>query len=231
VDSVRCFGTASGFIGLGVSGGTAPLQYFWNNGMSGPNISGLVAGTYRVTVSDVNGCTVTYSPPPVGAPTAPLAAAWTEDSLANGWSVTLQPTGGWGGYTAQWSDGGSGLVRTQLPGPAWYTVTLTDALGCTKVLTIILGTSTTSEAESGHFNVQISPNPARDAVQIALPELSSGVAKVRIVDLFGVEMYQTSLRTEEGAKSLIISHLPAGSYVVQVTSAAGSGAVRLVVVR
>ena len=39
-----------------VTGGTPPYQYLWNNGKTDQSIMGLVAGNYKVTVVDANGC-------------------------------------------------------------------------------------------------------------------------------------------------------------------------------
>lgn len=48
-------GTAS----AGVSGGTPPYTYSWNNGDNTQTITGLLPGNYIVTVTDANGCTGT----------------------------------------------------------------------------------------------------------------------------------------------------------------------------
>jgi len=40
-----------------VNGGTPPYTYNWNNGGNTQTITGLIAGTYLVTVTDANGCT------------------------------------------------------------------------------------------------------------------------------------------------------------------------------
>ena len=52
-----CAGTAVGVAWVNASGGTAPYTYLWNNTSTNDTISGLVAGTYWVTVTDSNGCT------------------------------------------------------------------------------------------------------------------------------------------------------------------------------
>jgi len=70
-----CFGGDNGQISVDVSGGVAPYFYNWEDA-SGNNIGTtqvaemLTAGTYNVTVTDVNGCTtatsaIVINPPPV----------------------------------------------------------------------------------------------------------------------------------------------------------------------
>jgi len=41
---------------VSVSGGTAPYTYLWSTGATTVSISNLTAGSYSVTVTDVNGC-------------------------------------------------------------------------------------------------------------------------------------------------------------------------------
>ncbi|MBN8684773.1 MAG: gliding motility-associated C-terminal domain-containing protein [Chitinophagales bacterium] len=102
-------------------------SYSWSDGSSAPSLVVSQIGTYTVTVSDANGCTGSAStniqavPPPVVniASVAPLCSGNT---------ATLNTNGSVGTFV--WSNGASGasLPITQ---PGTYTVTLTDANGCT----------------------------------------------------------------------------------------------------
>ncbi len=54
---ISCRVCYNGNIQVVVSGGIAPYSYLWGDGASTPSRSGLGSATYRVTVTDANGCT------------------------------------------------------------------------------------------------------------------------------------------------------------------------------
>lgn len=51
-----CENVSNGYLSVNVASGKPPYTYAWSNGSSGSNISNQPAGTYQVTVTDVNGC-------------------------------------------------------------------------------------------------------------------------------------------------------------------------------
>ncbi len=56
-----CFGNSNGSITLSVSGGVKPYQYAWSNSQTSSKIQNLSSGTYAVTISDSNGCSLAGS--------------------------------------------------------------------------------------------------------------------------------------------------------------------------
>jgi outer membrane protein OmpA-like peptidoglycan-associated protein len=56
--TVKCCGDSSGGIFISVDGGIGPYKYLWSNGATTDDIIGLKMGQYTVTVTDMNGCTV-----------------------------------------------------------------------------------------------------------------------------------------------------------------------------
>ena len=135
IDDLDCRGDDSGRITITVSGGTAPYTYTWSNGVSGANvrtISGLDAGTYSVTVTDDRGCATTASYT-VTEPAELIASATASDVLCPGEStgrVNLTVTGGTAPFTYLWSNGSRTEDLTNV-GAGTYSVTVTDANGCT----------------------------------------------------------------------------------------------------
>src|SRR5206468_1059440 len=130
---VNCFGGSTGSIDLTVSGGTTPYSYLWNNGSISQDLSALVAGDYSVTVTDAKGCTATQSVT-IARPAAALAVGETHVDVScfggSTGSIDLTVTGGTAPYSYLWS---TGAISEDLSALAagLYSVTVTDAKGCT----------------------------------------------------------------------------------------------------
>lgn len=131
-----CFAGCDGSIAVQVSNGMAPYTYSWNvTGQTSDNISKLCAGYYAVTVTDAKGCTATRSFT-LTAP-APLTLQIKENKAPACFGgcdgrIATEASGGTAPYTYQWAHGASqtAAVADGLC-VGVYSVTITDAKGCT----------------------------------------------------------------------------------------------------
>ena len=128
ITNVSCNGMADGSINLTASGGAGGYTYLWSNNTTGSSLSGVGTGTYSVTITDVNNCTKTITNLTITEPAALQLTAALNQHACNGndGSINVAPSGGTAPYTIQPS--GLGMLF-----PGTYTVTLTDANGCTDV--------------------------------------------------------------------------------------------------
>ena len=127
--TIACNGSTTDITNT-VSGGTTPITYEWNNGANTQNLTGVVAGTYSVTVRDNNSCSVvreiTITQPNV------LAVSVDAGSVAcNGSTTTASAvvSGGTEPYEYQWSNSATTQTITDIIAGT-YSVTVTDDNGC-----------------------------------------------------------------------------------------------------
>jgi hypothetical protein len=131
--NILCFGNTTGSATSFAYGGTAPYVYSWSNGATTSVINAVSAGTYTVMVSDLNSCADTTMVT-ITQPASALNATVNGTNVAcfgntNG-TVNVTVTGGVGTYTYLWSNGATTSSQSSLSG-ATYSVTITDANGCT----------------------------------------------------------------------------------------------------
>ncbi len=131
-----CFGQPSGTASALATGGTAPYEYVWSNGLTSPTLPSLLNGAYSVTVTDANGCSAIENIS-INQPSAlQLSINVVVDAFcfnsADG-QISLTSGGGVSPVTFQWNTGQSGPAINGLAAGT-YTVTMTDANGCTNSL-------------------------------------------------------------------------------------------------
>ncbi|MGB0916552.1 MAG: gliding motility-associated C-terminal domain-containing protein, partial [Flavobacteriales bacterium] len=136
-----CDGDCDGSATVSISGGTPPFTILWDDpsAQTDSTATGLCAGTYNVTVTDDNGCQAVAQvtiddPDPIS-----LSQQLVEDATCPGacdGSATVLATGGTLPYTYDWVPTGAvGSTQNGLCAGT-YTVTVTDANGCTEQVTV-----------------------------------------------------------------------------------------------
>ena len=133
---VSCYGGNDGTATVMVSGGTPPYQILWSNGSTNALATGLIAGTYDVTVTDARGCEATAEVSLTEPLPLLVTAEVTSDASCNEdhGEATAMAEGGTAPYTYIWSNGfqettyGSSTITGLVAGA--YQVTVRDANGC-----------------------------------------------------------------------------------------------------
>ncbi len=202
----RCFGEASGSATADVSGGTLDYVYQWSNGATTPTADGLGAGTYTVTITDGAGCTKTATAV-VTQPDELLGTAqWVAlPCLQDVGNVSLAVSGGTPGYSFLWSNGATTQDLDNVP-PDAYEVSITDAAGCNAV--VVASIVQPAPPLSSQTEAEQSSCPG-EPLQGAVAVSASG----------GTPPY--TYTWNNGGTTAIQTGLPAGTYTVTITDAAG----------
>ncbi len=138
---LACASDTNAVVTSTVTGGCTPYTYLWSTGGTGASEGNLGAGTVTVTVTDGAGATstATYT---VTAPT-PIVAVITGDSVLcagiNTGSLVATVSGGQTcqAYDYLWSTGDTTNTLVNLSAGT-YSVTVTDAAGCTTIATQVI---------------------------------------------------------------------------------------------
>ncbi len=212
VTPTSCLDDASGAINLSVSGGTAPYTYLWQDAVTTEDRSGLTAGVYKVTVTDAGGCSSTLNIS-VFKKTLQVTSSVTQPTCAGDLgSITVTPVDGVAPYTYLWSTGDTTNSITDVTSGS-YSVTITDASGCSKKMNFVMPSLLAISATNIVSNTQCGSEGAY-AIDLTV---AGGKSPYTFV-------WSNSAMTED------ISGLNSGTYSVSITDANGCSASQEIVV-
>jgi gliding motility-associated-like protein len=216
-DNINCNG-GTGSINVTVTGGAiGTYNYTWSTSNGSGIVPGqkdqmlLTAGTYRLVVTDVNNCTKTLDIP-LTQP-APLTTSITSQDITcaaplyNNGSIDLTVTRGASPYSFLWSNGAtsediSGLTQ------GTYSVTVTDANGCTKTNNVTINLPVPVS-----FSQMLS-NPNGNGFNISCNGLSDGSIDITPTSGIAPFSYTWTLPDLSTRTSQNISGLKAGTYTL-----------------
>ncbi len=195
-----CFGGSNGQITLIVSGAAGGYSYQWSNSLSDSIASGLTAGDYLITITDVDGCDTVMNITLNNPPAATVEVIPSDTTIMFGNSVQLTsiyqndnpgtgtPEYGWTPVTA--------LSCTNCPNPIaspeetiTYTLVVTDANGCLAQNTAIVKL----DYEVGLW-VPNAFSPNEDGVNDVFFVYGTGITRLnfKIFDRWGEKIFESN---------------------------------------
>jgi len=200
--NINCNGGSNGTASVTATAGTNPYTYSWNNGQTTASSTGLSAGTYIVTITDANGCTgfqtIVITQP--AALTSTIVSANINCNGASNGTAAVTATGGTGAYTYSWNPGGATSSTVTGLSSGTYTLTITDANGCT-------GTKTTTITQPAALTSTVAPT------NVSCNGANNGSAAATAGGGTGAYTYSWS-NSQTGSSA---TNLGAGTYTVTVT--------------
>jgi SprB repeat/CHU_C Type IX secretion signal domain/PKD domain len=132
--NISCSGLRDGRVNVTPTGGTAPYRYQWANNRTDKDLIDLAAGTYSVTITDANDCTVTGSATIIEPRTVAIRLVGTKNLACNGIAqgeIRVEGVGGTTPYTFS-TDGRTFGNTSTITGLAagTYTIRIRDGGGC-----------------------------------------------------------------------------------------------------
>ncbi|TDO04094.1 Ig-like domain-containing protein [Sunxiuqinia elliptica] len=210
---VLCYGESTGSATVTPTGGTAPYTYLWDDpaAQTTQTATNLVAGTYNVTVTDDNNCTISASVT-ISQPDEPIALTPSSSDVdcygGNNGSASIVATGGTPPYAYLWDDPAAqtnSTINNLVAGD--YTVTVTDANNCQETATITISQPPVSVIASA------------TATPVTCFGDNNGTATVTASD--GIEPYTYLWDDPSAQTTQTATNLAAGTYTVVVTDDKG----------
>lgn len=206
ITNQTCVGNDGAINGITVSG-TGTLTYSWNLApATGPNLTGINAGSYGLLVADNFGCQAAAGPFVVGSTGGPTintsSVALTQPSCANNDGAINGITATGSGLTFAWTNTTQTVINPSGLGTGAYTLTVTDNLGC--------------QASAGPFALLAGPGPVIDDSGLAVTQETCSSGNGSIIGLTSSGSGLTYSWSGSSATSIDLVSLNAGSYTLTV---------------
>ncbi len=211
--------------GVVVTGGSGSLTYDWSDGASSVgsslDLTGVLAGTYTLVVTDSAGCASASGPFTISEIAAPaldltgLVNAADTCGQTVGSVTGIAISGGTGPFTYTWNDGVATVATTAdllNVSPGSYSITVTDDAGCS--------------VTGGPFNVLDVPGPTLDLSAITVTDANCGQSDGSVTGAVvsggtGSISYAWGDGVSVVGTNADLLNIPAGSYTLTVIDDAG----------
>jgi len=154
------------------------------------NLNNLIAGTYYVSITDSNGCSITKSIQ-ISQPAAMIAnTSTTPTGVQPNGTATVGVIGGKAPYTYLWDDTSNQNTATATGLSAGtYHVSITDADTCHTTATATVSHHTGIGKPKSMIDVEIHPNPADQFVDLEVKSNKTENFEIVLYDELGRQVF------------------------------------------
>lgn len=208
-------GNCDGAMSVYASGGISPYTFLWNPSVSTSDVAtGLCAGDYYVTVTDVNGCTATINDTITTnisqVPVADFSASQTTICGAGSVSFTDISTGNPTSWSWNFGNGNTSVLQNptaiySFPGVYTVSLTVTNSFG--------------SDLITKTDFITVAPNPSVSVTTTNVDCFGASTGSATASVSSGTPPF--NYNWDNGSNLQVISSLISGSYTVIVTDANG----------
>ena len=206
-EEVACADGNNASLEVITTGGTGNYFYQWSNGAMTSSLFGLAAGTYEVTVSDENQCTITQTVTLTAPEAINVNIDLVENVTCNGEQngrIEITTTGGVSPYSFIWNNGAT-TENIEGLSAGTYSLTVSDNNGCSTEISATISEPTALAIVEG------------DIVNVNCEGAATG--DIYLILEGGTTPYTFSW--SDGSTNQNLNNVVAGDHSVTVTDAAG----------
>ena len=211
--NITCFGANDGGSFVSASGGTPGYTVNWPGNGPGFSIGSLSPGNHNYVVTDANGCNITNTITVTEPPLLTVTSVISNVTTTNNGAIDVTAAGGTPNYFYTWSNAATTEDLTGLL-PGTYTVTVTDANGCTAVLGNDVLNVVGLNDKSLELGLKIYPNPNSGTFTINALNTNDKI-DVQVFDLLGKKVLQLN---QVNPKTTVTLNERDGVYLVKIKS-------------
>ena len=214
VQSVLCFGNQNGSATVNPAGGVSPYQFIWN---ADPSLSDSIptylnTGINTVQITDSRGCSILDSVF-IDSPDSLVVSIQGTNISCYGkddGQIVVQVSGGQVPYQFNWSNGQTDSLISQAMPFINYSCTVTDANGCSEVVSIILDEPSSLQAYFSQFSSTECNQGDQGYIEVTATQGSTPYSFT----------WSNGFNEVDSSQSLI-ENLTAGTYEVSITDQNG----------
>jgi hypothetical protein len=210
-----CYGFSDGAISVAAIGGTAPYQYTWSNGATGSFNSGLVDGSYMVTVTDAVNATEVLTMDIVEPDSISISSSLIgHDHGQSDGFIDIDVQGGTPSFSYEWSNGVTTKNLSSLDHGV-YAVTVTDNNSCQNTSSYEVENLTSVLNVENSDLISIYPNPNHGSFTI-------NTQLKWVLEIYDLNGRKIKMTEGSGVQHIEMDNQKQGIYIVYVITGEGN---------